>query len=76
LCRAVSKQRSGPAGFAERRRKVEYETRRSELLSSVARHDISKPSDGANAALVLASDESRMMTGQSVVVDAGGYMLG
>jgi 3-oxoacyl-[acyl-carrier protein] reductase len=32
--------------------------------------------DVANAALFLGSDESRMMTGQSIVVDAGGYMLG
>ena len=55
---------------------VDYETRRAELLSSVALRDISKPSDIANAALFLASDESRMMTGQSVVVDVGGYMLG
>ncbi len=55
---------------------VDYETRRSELLSGVALRDISKPLDVANAALFLASDESRMMTGQSIVVDAGGYMLG
>jgi 3-oxoacyl-[acyl-carrier protein] reductase len=55
---------------------VDYETRRAELLSGVALRDISKPSDIANAALFLASDESRMMTGQSIVVDAGGYMLG
>jgi NAD(P)-dependent dehydrogenase (short-subunit alcohol dehydrogenase family) len=55
---------------------VDYETRRSELLSGVALGDISKPTDVANAALFLACDESRMMTGQSLVVDAGGYMLG
>jgi 3-oxoacyl-[acyl-carrier protein] reductase len=55
---------------------VDYETRRSELLAGVALRDISKPLDLANAALFLASDESRMMTGQSIVVDAGGYMLG
>jgi 3-oxoacyl-[acyl-carrier protein] reductase len=55
---------------------VDYETRRSELLSGVALGDISKPADVANAALFLACDESRMMTGQSIVVDAGGYMLG
>jgi NAD(P)-dependent dehydrogenase (short-subunit alcohol dehydrogenase family) len=57
-------------------RQVDDETRRSELLSSVAPRDISKPSDIANAALFLASDQSRTMTGQSVVVEAGGYMLG
>jgi 3-oxoacyl-[acyl-carrier protein] reductase len=55
---------------------VDYETRRSELLSGVALRDISQPLDVANAALFLASDESRMMTGQSIVVDAGGYLLG
>jgi NAD(P)-dependent dehydrogenase (short-subunit alcohol dehydrogenase family) len=57
-------------------RDIDYETRRSELLAGVALRDISKPIDVANAALFLASDESRTMTGQSIVVDAGGYMLG
>ena len=55
---------------------VDDETRRSELLAGVALRDISKPLDVANAALFLASDESRTITGQSIVVDAGGYMLG
>jgi 3-oxoacyl-[acyl-carrier protein] reductase len=55
---------------------VDYETQRSEVLAGVALRDISKPIDVANAALFLASDESRTMTGQSIVVDAGGYMLG
>ena len=55
---------------------IDYETRRAELLAGVALRDISKPMDVANAALFLASDESRTMTGQSIVVDAGGYMLG
>ena len=32
--------------------------------------------DVANLALFLASDESRTITGQSIVVDAGGQMLG
>ena len=36
---------------------------------------ICDPEDIANAAVFLASDDSRMMTGQSLVVD-GGYMLG
>jgi NAD(P)-dependent dehydrogenase (short-subunit alcohol dehydrogenase family) len=57
-------------------RDIDYEDRKAELLSGVALRDISKPADVANAALFLASDESRMITGQSVVVDAGGYMLG
>ena len=55
---------------------IDPEARRSELLSAVALRDISKPIDIANAALFLVSDESRTITGQSVVVDAGGYMLG
>jgi len=38
--------------------------------------DISKPEDVANLAVFLASDESRTITGQSIVCDAGGYMLG
>jgi NAD(P)-dependent dehydrogenase (short-subunit alcohol dehydrogenase family) len=55
---------------------VDYATRRAELLAGTALRDISKPIDIANAALFLASDESRTITGQSIVVDAGGYMLG
>lgn len=57
-------------------RGVDYESRRAELLAGTALRDISRPIDVANAALFLASDESRTITGQSVVVDAGGYMLG
>lgn len=55
---------------------IDYETRRAAELSTVALRTISSPSDIANAALFLASDESRTMTGQSIVVDAGGVMLG
>jgi 3-oxoacyl-[acyl-carrier protein] reductase len=55
---------------------VDYETHRADALSSVALRDISSPLDIANAALFLASDESRTITGQSIVVDAGGVMLG
>lgn len=55
---------------------VDFETQRDKLLSGVALRDISTPQDVANLALFLASDESRTITGQSVVVDAGGYMLG
>jgi NAD(P)-dependent dehydrogenase (short-subunit alcohol dehydrogenase family) len=57
-------------------RDTDYETRRAQVLGGVALRDISKPQDIANAALFLVGDESRTITGQSVVVDAGGYMLG
>ena len=49
---------------------------RSRLLAGTALRDISKPEDVANLAVFLASDESRTITGQSIVCDAGGYMLG
>jgi 3-oxoacyl-[acyl-carrier protein] reductase len=55
---------------------VDYESHRSELLKDVALRDISTPSDIANMALFLASDESRTITGQSIPVDAGGFMQG
>lgn len=49
---------------------------RAEMLQSTALRDISSTRDVANLALFLASDESRTITGQSVVCDAGGQMLG
>jgi 3-oxoacyl-[acyl-carrier protein] reductase len=55
---------------------LDYETHRADALSGVALRDISSPLDIANTALFLASDESRTITGQSIVVDAGGVMLG
>jgi NAD(P)-dependent dehydrogenase (short-subunit alcohol dehydrogenase family) len=55
---------------------VDYPTHRSRLLKDVALHTISTPQDIANMALFLASDESRTITGQSIPVDAGGYMQG
>ena len=55
---------------------VEYEDHRARLLQNVALRDISSPQDVANFALFLASDESRTITGQSIPVDAGGYMQG
>jgi NAD(P)-dependent dehydrogenase (short-subunit alcohol dehydrogenase family) len=55
---------------------VDYETQRARSLKGVALQDISSPEDVANLALFLAGDESRTITGQSIPVDAGGYMQG
>lgn len=55
---------------------VDVDTLRAKQLKGVALQDISSPDDIANLALFLASDESRTITGQSIPVDAGGYMQG
>jgi NAD(P)-dependent dehydrogenase (short-subunit alcohol dehydrogenase family) len=55
---------------------IDFAIRRAQLLERVALRDISSPEDIANTALFLASDESRTITGQSIPVDAGGYMQG
>ncbi len=55
---------------------VDFETERARNLQGVALRDISSTEDVANLALFLASDEARTITGQSVPVDAGGYMQG
>ncbi|OBB85533.1 short-chain dehydrogenase [Mycobacterium colombiense] len=55
---------------------VDVETVRKRQLKGVALQDISSTEDIANLALFLASDESRTITGQSIPVDAGGYMQG
>jgi 3-oxoacyl-[acyl-carrier protein] reductase len=57
-------------------RGVDIESHRARMLRGVALRDISSPEDVANLALFLASDESRTITGQSIPVDAGGYMQG
>ena len=57
-------------------RGVDYEEQRARALQSVALRDISSEQDVANLALFLASDESRTITGQSIPVDAGGFMQG
>jgi NAD(P)-dependent dehydrogenase (short-subunit alcohol dehydrogenase family) len=55
---------------------VDYDTRRSQLVAATAIRDISTTDDVANLVLFLASDESRTITGQSVLCDGGRYMLG
>jgi NAD(P)-dependent dehydrogenase (short-subunit alcohol dehydrogenase family) len=55
---------------------IDFDTQRAISLKGVALQDISSPKDVANLALFLASDESRTITGQSIPVDAGGYMQG
>ncbi len=57
-------------------RNVDYETRRAELLADIPLKDISTPEDVTNLALFLASDESRTITGQAILCDAGQNMLG
>jgi NAD(P)-dependent dehydrogenase (short-subunit alcohol dehydrogenase family) len=57
-------------------RGVDYEEHRTRMLAGVPLREISSTDDVANLALFLASDEARTITGQSVVVDAGSYMLG
>ncbi|OBH92564.1 SDR family NAD(P)-dependent oxidoreductase [Mycobacterium sp. E2733] len=57
-------------------RGVDFATQRDKAVKGVALQDISTPEDVANLALFLASDESRTITGQSIPVDAGGYMQG
>jgi NAD(P)-dependent dehydrogenase (short-subunit alcohol dehydrogenase family) len=55
---------------------VDFAAQRAKALKGVALEDISTPDDVANLALFLAGDESRTITGQSIPVDAGGYMQG
>lgn len=55
---------------------VDFTTQRAKALKGTALQDISTPDDVANLALFLAGDESRTITGQSIPVDAGGYMQG
>ena len=57
-------------------RGMEFDAMRERMLANVPLRDISSTDDVANLALFLASDEARTITGQSVVVDAGSYMLG
>jgi 3-oxoacyl-[acyl-carrier protein] reductase len=55
---------------------IDFATWKAKALESVALRTISQPTDIANLALFLASDESRTITGQSINCDAGAYMIG
>jgi NAD(P)-dependent dehydrogenase (short-subunit alcohol dehydrogenase family) len=57
-------------------RGITYEEWKQEQLERVPLHRISQPTDIANLALFLASEESRTITGQSINCDAGAYMVG
>lgn len=55
---------------------ISFEAWRENAAADVPLRTISQPIDIANLALFLASDESRMITGQSINCDAGQYMVG
>jgi 3-oxoacyl-[acyl-carrier protein] reductase len=55
---------------------ITYDEWKKNALEGVPLRAISQPSDIANLALFLASDESRTITGQSINCDAGGVMVG
>ena len=56
-------------------RGVSYEEVRGEAAARVPLNTISTPEDIANMAIFLASDQARTITGQSINVDAGYYMV-
>ena len=55
---------------------LDYETWKTRVLEDSPLRSIAQPIDIAYLALFLAGDESRMITGQSINCDAGGYMVG
>jgi 3-oxoacyl-[acyl-carrier protein] reductase len=55
---------------------VDIETKRASLVGNSALKIPSQPSDVANLAVFLASDDARTITGQSIAVDAGYVMVG
>jgi 3-oxoacyl-[acyl-carrier protein] reductase len=55
---------------------VSDDERHAELVAESALRTITTPEEVAQAALFLASDEARTITGQSIVVDAGRVMAG
>lgn len=55
---------------------ITYEEMRARFSKAVPLQTASTPEDVANLALFLASDAARTITGQSINVDAGEYMVG
>ena len=55
---------------------ISYDEKRAQMVASVPLKMSSRPEDVANLALFLASDAARTITGQSINVDAGEYMVG
>jgi 3-oxoacyl-[acyl-carrier protein] reductase len=55
---------------------IDYATWRANAVANVPLREIAQPIDIAYLALFLACDESKMITGQSINCDAGGYMVG
>ncbi len=55
---------------------LEYEVWKAKILEGSPLRAIAQPIDIAYLALFLASEESSMITGQSINCDAGGYMVG
>jgi NAD(P)-dependent dehydrogenase (short-subunit alcohol dehydrogenase family) len=55
---------------------ISPEEQSAQLSTATSLRTVSQPSDIAKTALFLACDDSRTITGQSIVVDAGEVMLG
>jgi NAD(P)-dependent dehydrogenase (short-subunit alcohol dehydrogenase family) len=65
---------SADAGLAGRAASVRMDVSGYEW--DAGQRDISTPEDAASLAVFLAGDESRTITGQRIVADAGGCVLG
>jgi 3-oxoacyl-[acyl-carrier protein] reductase len=55
---------------------IDVESKRASFVTETALRDITSVEDQAHLTIFLASDESATITGQSIVCDAGQYMLG
>jgi NAD(P)-dependent dehydrogenase (short-subunit alcohol dehydrogenase family) len=66
-------------GFIETPMIQEYvnnEEARNYLISSIPLRTLGQPNDVANAVLFLASDESRFVTGEELIIDGGQSIKG